>query len=151
MADNVHLALSRSPYSPATIKLANRIVAGAAPRDTSSQIAAINDWLDSRFRYINDPIGVELLRNPISMFMEVKQQGFTQGDCDEAAVMAAIIGMANGIPARFRALGFYRPDAPYTHVVTDLRGASGWVPLDITKPVSMEHPPTPTRTLIQAV
>lgn len=151
MASNVHRALSASVYSPAVIKLANRIIAGATPRDTVAQVVAIRDWLDSRFRYVNDPLGVELLRDPISMFAEIKGQGFTQGDCDEAAVMAAILGMANGIPVRFRALAFYRPDAPFSHVVADLQTSTGWAPIDITKPVNMEVPPVATRTLIQAV
>lgn len=149
MANNVRDCLA---HSVRLVQTANDIVANVAPRDVDGQISVIRDWLNSHFRYLSDPVGVELLRDPAGGLSEIRQRGYTQGDCDEAATLAASLGMANGIPARFRALAFYSPSAPYTHVVCDLRGARGqWVPIDITKPANMDVPPTPTRTLFQAV
>lgn len=145
MRDKVRSCIARDAF---TIQMANSIVAAVAPRQTVGQINAIRDFLDRTFRYVNDPVGVELLRDPATQFRQIAQRGYTQGDCDEAAMLAAALGMANGLPARFRALAFYRMDAPYTHVVADLRGSDGiWYPVDVTKPPGMEHPPTPTRTL----
>ena len=149
MANNVRDCLA---HSVALVQTANNIVSGVAPRDTNGQIQALASWLDAHFRYLSDPVGVELLRDPGGAMLEIRQRGFTQGDCDEAAMLAAALGMANGIPARFRALGFYTRTAPYSHVVCDLLGANNrWIPVDITKPASMEVPPTPTRTLVQMV
>lgn len=149
MRQKVRDCISRDAY---TIQTANAVVSAVTPRNRVEQIGAIESWLDNAFRYVNDPIGVELLRDPAQQFREIRTKGYTQGDCDEAAMLSAALGMANGIPARFRALGFYVPDAPYTHVVADLQDNSGlWHPIDITKPPGMTHPPTPTRTLLQAV
>lgn len=148
MANNVRDCLA---HSVATVQTANDIVANVAPRDTNGQIRTIAHWLDAHFRYLSDPIGVELLRDPNGAIAEIKQRGYTQGDCDEAAMLAAALGMANGIPARFRALAFYTPNAPYSHVVCDLLSGRRWIPIDITKPANMDVPPTATRTLVQVV
>lgn len=145
MAANVHDCIA---HSVEVIRTANGIVAAVPPRDVNGQIASIRDWLDAHFRYLSDPVGVELLRDPNGGIQEIRRKGYTQGDCDEAATLAATLGMANGIPARFRALAFYSSNAPYTHVICDLLNAQRqWTPIDITKPASMEVPPTPTRTL----
>lgn len=134
------------------VNTANGIVANVAPRDVDGQINTIQDWLDSHFRYLSDPVGVELLRDPNGGISEILRLGYTQGDCDEAAMLAATLGMANGIPARFRAMAFYTKDAPFSHVVCDLLGSGKrWIPIDITKPADMEIPPTATRTLIHMV
>lgn len=132
------------------VQTANDIVAPVPPRDTYNQILAIYDWLFRHFRYVADPVGVELLRDPAGCITEITQRGYTQGDCDEAATCSAALGMANGIPARFRALAFGTPLAPYTHVICDLQCNGKWIPLDITKPQGFT-PPAPTRTLIQMV
>lgn len=149
MANSVRDCLARSRF---VVQTANDVVANVAPRDVYGQIQAITHWLDAHFRYLSDPVGVELLRDPNGCLVEIQQKGFTQGDCDEAAMLAATLGMANGIPARFRALGFYTRNAPYSHVIGDLLGPGGrWIPIDITKPAEMDVPPVATRTLIQAV
>lgn len=133
------------------IQTANDIVAPLPPRDKRSQIDAIWDWLLHRFRYVADPIGVELLRDPAGSIHEINTRGYTQGDCDEAAMLAASLGMANGIPARFRSLAFGAPDAPYTHVIADLAPGDGkWYPIDITKPQGFIAP-DPSRTLLLTV
>jgi len=131
------------------IENANRIIAPVRSRDKRAQIHAIDTWLSRRFRFVADPIGVELLRDPAEAIRSAVKNGYTQGDCDEAAMLAASLGMANGIPARFRALSF-TPNGPYTHVIADLFAGGEWVPLDITKPQGMIVP-APTRTLTLAV
>lgn len=133
------------------VATANAIVAPLPSRDKRAQIDAIWDWLLHHFRYVADPIGVELLRDPAGSLHEIRTRGFTQGDCDEAAMLAASLGMANGIPARFRSLGFGAKDAPYTHVICDLApGDRRWYPIDITKPQGFIAP-NPSRTLILMV
>lgn len=127
--------------SPEVIDTANNIVSVVPPRDIHGQIHAIYDWLLRRFRFVSDPVGVELLRDPAGAIKRINSRGFTQGDCDEAAMLGAALGMANGIPARFRALSF-APGAPYSHVIADLHEPSGdWVPLDITRPQGFTPPP----------
>lgn len=132
------------------IQTANDIVAPLPPRDKRSQIDAIWDFLLHRFRYVSDPVGVELLRDPASSLHSINTKGYTQGDCDEAAMDAASLGMANGIAARFRSLAFGSPTAPYTHVICDLAADGQWFPIDITKPQGFVAP-SPSRTLILPV
>ena len=144
MAQRVRETLRTSRYA---IDVSNNVVSHTVPRDRVSQIRAISDYVSRRFRFVPDPIGVELLRDPTEMIFAMQQRGYTQGDCDDAAMVIATLGMANGIPARFRALAFYSPDAPYTHVIADLCAVSGrWFPLDVTKPQRFDAP-EPTRTL----
>ena len=149
MASAVRDCLARSVLA---VRVANSIVANVPPRDVGAQIQAIGAWLNAHFRYLSDPVGVELLRDPNGGITEILRYGYTQGDCDEAAMLSATLGMANGIPARFRALAFYSPTAPFSHVICDLLGPGNtWIPIDITKPANMDVPPTPTRTLVQGV
>lgn len=131
------------------VSAANSIIASVPPRDTLAQVRAIYDFTNRYFRYVNDPVGVELLRDPDTQIGEIQRNGFIQGDCDEAATLTAALGEANGIPARFRALAFYAKNAPYTHVVTDLLVGRTWYPMDVTKPPGMVIPnPTKTLTLL---
>lgn len=149
MAKRVRDTLRSSRFA---IDVSNALVSHTASRDRRAQALAIGEYLSSRhFRFIADPIGVELLRDPAEMLLQIQQRGFTQGDCDDAAMLAAVLGMANGLPARFRALAFGSVNAPYTHVITDLCVGGGlWYPLDVTKPQRFLAP-EPTRTLYVGV
>ena len=136
--------------SKSVIDTANSVIAGVRSRDIVAEIDTIRDWLSSHFRFVADPVGVELLRDPAEAISRINSRGFTMGDCDEAAMLGASLGMANGIPARFRALAFER-GAPYTHVIADLQGPAGrWFQLDITRPQGYT-PPDPVRTLTYMV
>lgn len=147
MADRVRDCVRNSRD---VIETANEAISGVTPRDRMAQIDAIREWLLRRFRFVSDPVGVELLRDPAGAIQRINARGFTMGDCDEAAMLGAALGMANGIPARFRALAF-SPTGPYTHVIADLRGPTGrWYPLDITKPQGFVAPPV-ARYLVQLV
>lgn len=148
MAERVRGTLRTSRYA---IDVSNALVSHTVPRDRASQAQTIADYLSRHFRFVSDPIGVELLRDPAEMLLQMQQRGFTQGDCDDAAMTAAVLGMANGLPARFRALAFGSINAPYTHVIADLNiGVGRWYPLDVTKPQRFLAP-EPTRTLIVGV
>lgn len=134
--------------SPDVIRFANRLVAAVSPRDKRSQIDSISDYMTHHFRFVADPIGVELLRDPSESIRQMQMLGFTQGDCDEAAMVAAVLGMSNGIPARFRSLAF---GGPYVHVIADLAPGDGlWYPIDVTKPPGF-FSPRPSRSLLVMV
>jgi transglutaminase-like putative cysteine protease len=136
--------------SKEVIDTANRIISVVPSRDRVAQIDAIREWLSQHFRFVSDPIGVELLRDPAEAIQRINRGGFTQGDCDEAAMLGAALGMANGISARFRALAFAR-NAPYTHVIADLIDDNGhWCALDITRPQGFIAPDA-ARTLTLTV
>ena len=146
MASQVHDCLSNREV----VQTANNIIAALPSRDTMAQVDALQDWLGHRFRFVPDPIGVELLRDPAFGVHEMNTLGYTQGDCDEEAMDAACLGMVIGLAARFRSLAFNSPNAPYTHVICDLASNGHWYPIDITRPEGFVIPPI-SRTLILSV
>jgi transglutaminase-like putative cysteine protease len=138
--------------SAAIVRYANEIIEANRPRDLVGQIETIRLFLESWFRFVNNPIGVQRIRTPLDMIRDIETRGLVMGACDDAAVLAATLGMANGIEARFRAVAFSHqnvPDAsaPFTHVIADLHDGAAWRPLDVTKPLDLLRPPNVVRTL----
>lgn len=139
---------------PRVIHVANIVVAAVEPRDVAGQIRAIGDFMESYFAFVPNPLGTQTIRPPgwttvpgaPGMLQDVDTRGKAQGACDDAAVLVATLGMANGIPARFRALAFCvdvgrcDPLEAYTHVITDLFDGDTWRELDVTRPADLERP-----------
>lgn len=156
---------------PRVIYAANRIIAdaGAAPRDVAAQIGAIQEFMELAFYFVPNPIGTQTIRPPgwtsshaaPGMLEDIERRGFTQGACDDAAVLIATLGMANGIPARFRAIAFLcqlpgecEPRPAFTHVIADLLDdGRGWYELDVTRPADLARPSSAeiARTLVYDV
>lgn len=152
MARFVRRAMSQAPV----IYASNQVIGGVEPRAHLAQINRITEFLDSYFKFVPNPIGTQTIRPPgwthnaqaPGMLEDIEARGYTQGACDDAAVLAATLGMANGLPARFRALAFNdrtdptNRDAPFSHVVADLLDDStgDWYPLDVTRPLDLERP-----------
>lgn len=148
MAQYCHSAMSNAYI----VRYANEIIAAARPRDYNAQINAIRLFGRSWFRFVDNPVGAQRIRTPLDMIADVETIGYVQGACDDAAVLMATLGMADGIDARFRAVAFSHraePDdsAPFTHVIADLFAGDGWDALDITKPDDLQRPPHIVRTL----
>lgn len=101
------------------------------------KIGVLEGWLADRVQYTPDPEGQELIRSPAYMVLDIRQNGSTFGDCDDVATLAAAVGKAAGIPARFVLLSFNRNE-PFSHVYTELENTDSlecqWIPLDTTAP-----------------
>jgi transglutaminase-like putative cysteine protease len=124
----------QSLVQPDVTQAAARIAAFLPPRDQVRQAVAIRDFLVRVFRFVPDPKGVELLRTPLFQLREIRKGGTTAGDCDDAAILGAALGLAVGIPAVFRVISF-RPGANFAHVFTILTPRNGRaIDLDVTKP-----------------
>lgn len=142
MAANIRSALR----DPAVVEVARGIIAKVTPRDCEGQARAIRAWVDARFRFVRDPLGVELLESPAFHLSRIKAYGFVQGDCDDAATITAALGMAVGIPAVLHAVAFFTPDAPFAHVFTVLHPSPGApVEMDITHQAGKQRPPVSRR------
>lgn len=96
---------------------------------------AIRSFLSDHVRFQPDPSGVELIRSPRLLLEQIADRG-ARGDCDDVATLGAALGMAVGIPARFKLLGF-TPAGPFEHVYTELLTSQGPVELDTTRPAQM--------------
>jgi hypothetical protein len=131
------------------------IVPFATSRDVPAQIEAIRQFMGCSFYFVPNPIGTQTIRPPgwtkppraPGMLQDVEARGFAQGACDDAAVLIATLGMANGIPARFRAIAFCYlvdgrcdPTETYTHVIADLFDGDDWCELDVTRPADRARP-----------
>lgn len=115
-------------------------------------------WLREHTAFVADPEGpsdsIELLRDPVLQLRRIAQTYTAEGDCDDAAMLAAALGCAAGFPVRFRVVGFTPdPRGPVVHVFTELYHAPAWRPLDVTRPVDpTERFPVPvTRTWVYYV
>lgn len=126
---------------PFVNEYATGIVSTVPSRDYLRMALAIRHWLDRNFKFVPDPVGVELLRDPERQLLEFRNTGRIIGDCDDAAVLGAALGKSVGIRAKFVAVGFRTP-GPLAHVYTVLTGPVGraiglngaGVDLDVTRP-----------------
>lgn len=128
--------------TPLTVRLVSDIVAGV-PGDQAGQAAAIRSWLEQVTVFQLDPLGYETLRTVPEMLTDTIIRGTIQVDCDDIAVLAAALGKAVGMRARFVVLGFGGPRAPFAHVFAQLgTGPTGWAEMDVTRPPADLLPPT---------
>ncbi len=96
--------------------------------------ADLRAWIVSRFKFVRDPSGVELLKSPAYMLGEWDRTGRITGDCDDAAILGASLALASGYRVRWVLLGF-EPGAPFKHVFAEAqKGGGPWVDFDVTKP-----------------
>ncbi len=132
--------------NPLTVRLATDIVAGIPWANVEGRAGAIRGWLEQVFTFQPDPYGVETVRTVSEMLSDLSTRGTVTGDCDDAAVLAAALGKAVGMRARFVVMGFDGRWAPFAHVFAQLGGFSGpgpaWAEMDITRPAQGAAPPT---------
>lgn len=100
-----------------------RVTQHVAPKDYLGEILAIRNvflmpspWLRDPqtgrptgtplFRYMNDPRHVEWIKDPQRLVEEIHEHGTTIADCDEIALMAAVMALQLGREVEFVALGF---------------------------------------------
>lgn len=126
--------VNHSLTDPAVINTAKSIIRFLPGRSYPQFADAIREFLSQRVLFCKDPRGVELLHTPRYMLDTIASRFYFQADCDDVAVLAAALGKALGLRARFVALGFHAPDAPLTHVYTEIGIPSGeWYEMDTTK------------------
>lgn len=141
--------VNRSLTDSTVIQAARNIAMQFYPRDFDSQARGIKNFLTEHFQFVNDPRGVELLVPPRAMLDTISKRHVVTGDCDEAAILGAALGKAIGLQSRFVLLGFQGKVGSYAHVYTILRGTSGWIPLDVTRPLRGPFPSVMRQTTVE--
>ena len=106
---------------------AERIVRELEPKDKLSQLAAIYNWFDANYRYLHDPKPTELVKDPVAVLEEIRDQGHVLGDCDDAATTITGLARAVGIDAKPIRVSFRSKDEPFTHVLVMARDQYGRV------------------------
>lgn len=101
------------------------------PKDYLGEILAINAWVSERVIYLNDPLHVELLKDPQRLCEEILAKGFARGDCDDIAVLMATMALQVGRDAQFVVAGFGEKGS-YSHVFARVKDPKSgtWIVLD---------------------
>jgi len=106
------------------------IIRHVKQRDKLSQMAAIYDWFNDRFRYVNDPVEVELVKDPERILEEIETHGVAVGDCDDASTFLYAAVRSVGIVSEFVRSRF-SANGPLSHVYAAGKDQYGqWVVLD---------------------
>ena len=79
--------------------------------------------------YVADPRGVEYVRSPVRMIMDINKQGYAQGDCDDCVLLANSLYNALGFDTRVVAVTLKGSDYP-NHVLSQIKFAGAWVWFD---------------------
>lgn len=137
--------VNKSLTDPFVIETARRIVAAYPARDYDGHARAVRDYLDEHLQFVRDPRGVEMLSTPRYLLTQIARRYIVQGDCDDAAILGAALAKAVGLKARLVAVGFFRKDAPLSHVYAVVQGRR-WHSLDTTRPARLQVEPPIART-----
>lgn len=118
--------------------------AGVAPRAYSSEVRALQTFVQDCIRYVRDPVDVELVQSP-----EVTLKLGT-GDCDDQSTLFAAMLVATGHAAQFVAIGM--GGQPLSHVLVETKIGDKWVPAEtiLKKPLGW-YPPNVTSRLVRSV
>ena len=97
---------SRGELSPKVRLTVENVIREVEAKDRLSQMAALYDWLKAHWSYVNDPIEVELVKDPERILEEIEKHGRALGDCDDASTFLVAACRTIGIPATFTRVGF---------------------------------------------
>lgn len=125
---------------------AESILGPTQERDEDGEVSAIFNFVQNSLHYIDDPAGIELIKNPMLIDHEVEVQGYFMGDCDDASGYLAALLKAVGYPTELVIVTPQEADSfDYRHIFVRvwMPRANAWVALDPTakgKPMGWEVP-----------
>lgn len=96
---------------------------------------AMDRFMRRHIAYTPKPF--QVLVRPERMVEEIKRYGFTQGNCADAAMLAAAVHTARGIPAAFVALHTDPAEAGFQHVFEIRRDSRA--AFDVTVPAGTRY------------
>lgn len=101
------------------------------PKDYVGEVVAICNWVAEHVRYTNDPMHVELLKDPQRLVEEILSKGYARGDCDDIACLIATMALQVGRHAQLVVAGFGKK-GEYSHVFTRVEAPKSgkWIVCD---------------------
>jgi len=111
--------------------MTEQVIGRIQPKDYAGEITAICNWVAEKVLYTNDPLHVELVKDPQRLCEEIQAQGHARGDCDDIATLIATMSLLVGRNAQLVVAGFGAKGL-YSHVfarVQDPR-TSEWIVCD---------------------
>jgi transglutaminase-like putative cysteine protease len=124
------LALDSIAYTPLR-EMALSLVRGLMAVSQFDCVIAVETFCRSRFIIVNEP--EELLVTPQRMIDDINVRGWTAGDCDDIALLSAVLLVILGIQVRFRSTGV-KSNGGYEHVYVEALLGEEWFPVDATIP-----------------
>lgn len=115
------------------------VVGQVQPKDYLGEILAIRNCLvqyspmkpgTPLFRYLNDPVHLELIRTPERMVKDIIRDGSVSVDCDEVSCLAATMLLCCGRAARYVAMGFSPGNLSHVAVCGKEPKTQQWILLD---------------------
>lgn len=91
------------------------VVGDLWPKEYLGEINAVCNWVAEHVVYLNDPLHVELVKDPQRLCEEIVARGKARGDCDDIAVLIATMCLQLGRQAQYVVAGFGERGG-YTHV-----------------------------------
>ena len=125
-------AIAREAAIDPLVREVAAVLAWRTGTDAGAQARRLRGWLAGRVGFLRDPIVAEAVHRPATLIRDIAQRGRVEVDCDDVAVLAAALGMAIGLRARFVILG----RDGWEHVFTELGDpdADDWFEFDLTRP-----------------
>ena len=96
-------------------RMTEEVVRQVQPKDYLGEVLAIRYWVTEHVRYTNDPLHVELVRDPQALIEEIIAHGQVTADCDEIAELIAAMCLQIGRVCEFVVVGFGEA-GQYSHV-----------------------------------
>ena len=121
----------RGEKSMVVRSLVDEIVAELHPKDYLGEIVVIRNWVIEHIRYLNDPLHVELLKDPQTLVEEYLERGIAVGDCDDMACTISTMHLLLGRDCQLVAVGFAAP-GEFSHVFERAREprSGAWIICD---------------------
>jgi hypothetical protein len=124
---------------------AGQLNRGCAPYDHDCRLERIGKFVADHMNYLPDPVGVEAIGLASWHLKNIRVGGQTDGDCDDAAVLAGTLARCVGRPVRLHVASFL-PDRRLHHIWAEARGRDRWIQLDPFRSERFNRPET--RTLL---
>lgn len=136
-------AVAFSLRQPEVRAQAESIVANEIERDERAEVEAIFRWVVEHFRYVKDPVGIELVKSPEISLREIHQSGQFQGDCDDVTALLAALLKAVGYTVRAVTISVPGKGHQFRHIYLKvyLPKARKWLSLEGTarkRPIGFE-------------
>ena len=106
---------ARGEQSMVVRAMTEDVVSGIRAKDYLGEILAVRNFGITHLRYLNDPVHVELIKDPERIVEEIRSNGQALVDCDESAEIIATMAMQLGRKAEFVVVGFSNP-GDFSHV-----------------------------------
>lgn len=124
---------------------AEAVTANVPERDERGDVRAIFDWTIAHYKYVRDPVGLEMVKSPEIADAEIESNGFFQGDCDDVTAYMAALLKAIGYTVRAVTISIPGKGHAFRHIYLKvyLPKAGKWLSLEGTarrRPMGFEAP-----------